>query len=229
MCNNKYAASHNVCAKKETVMLEILGLRQQELLSQLLKHKSGATVDELATKLEITRNAIRQHLAVLEKDGFVTLGTSRPTGGRPEQLYILTEAGRELFPRHYSWFAQLIVESIKQESGEKGLKQRMEAMGELVAKDLRQQQAALEGQQQKVEKLATIMKQLGYDTENAKIVNGIPVIEANNCIFHNLAIKNPEICQFDIALMSTFTDSSINHEECMASGGNVCRFKFTTK
>lgn len=210
-------------------MLEILGLRQQELLSQLLKNKGGATVDELSTKLEITRNAIRQHLAVLEKDGFVTLGASRPTGGRPEQLYILTEAGRELFPRHYTWFAQLIVESIKQESGEEGLKQRMGAMGALVAKELQQQNSALEGNQQKLEKLATIMKQLGYDTDSVKVIDGTPAIEANNCIFHNLAIKNPEICQFDIALMSTFTDSTINHEECMASGGNVCRFKFTPK
>lgn len=210
-------------------MLEILGLRQQELLGQLLKNKGGATVDELSTKLEITRNAIRQHLAVLEKDGFVTLGASRPTGGRPEQLYILTEAGKELFPRHYTWFAQLIVESIKQESGEEGLKQRMGAMGALVAKELQQQNSVPGNNQQKIEKLATIMKQLGYDTDSVKVIDGTPAIEANNCIFHNLAIKNPEICQFDIALMSTFTDSTINHEECMASGGNVCRFKFTPK
>lgn len=210
-------------------MLEILGLRQQELLNQLLKNKNGATVDELSTKLEITRNAIRQHLAVLEKDGLVTLGTSRPTGGRPEQLYILTEAGRELFPRHYTWFAQLIIESIKQESGEEALKQRMQMMGELVAKNLRQQHPALENQQQKVEQLAGIMKQLGYDADSNKPINDTPIIEANNCIFHNLAIKNPEICQFDIGLMSAFTDSSISHEECMASGGNVCRFKFTPK
>jgi len=210
-------------------MLEILGIRQQELLNQLLKNKGGLTVDELAKRLEITRNAIRQHLSALENDGLVSQGVSRPSGGRPEQLYVLTDSGKELFPRHYSWFAQLMVESIKQESGAGGLRERMDVMGTEVAQQLRQQYSGLENQQQKVEKLSEVMEQLGYNTKNVKVIDDMPMIEADNCIFHNLAIKNPEICQFDLALMSTFTDSKIDHQECMASGGNVCRFKFTPK
>ncbi len=210
-------------------MLEILGIRQQELLNQLLKNKSGLTVDELSKRLDITRNAVRQHLAALENDGLVTQGASRPSGGRPEQLYVLTDAGKELFPRHYSWFAQLMVESIKQESGAGGLRERMGVMGSEVAQQLRQQYSGLENQQQKVEKLSDVMEQLGYNTKSTKVVDGVPTIEADNCIFHNLAIKNPEICQFDLALLSTFTDSEVDHQECMASGGNVCRFKFTPK
>lgn len=210
-------------------MLSILGTRQQELLNLLLKNKGGLTVDELSKRLEITRNAVRQHLAALENDGLVTQGVTRPSGGRPEQLYVLTDAGRELFPRHYSWFAQLIVESIKQESGAEGLRERMGAMGSAVAQQLRRQHSGLENQQQKVEKLSEVMEQLGYNTKSVRVVDGVPTIEADNCIFHNLAIKNPEICQFDLALLSTFTDSKIDHQECMASGGNVCRFKFTPK
>ena len=210
-------------------MLEILGSRQQELLNQLLKNKSGLTVDELSRQLMITRNAVRQHLASLENDGLVTPGVSRPSGGRPEQLYVMTEAGKELFPRHYSWFAQLIVESIKQEAGVEGLRARMGAMGSEVAQQLRLQHAGLENQQKKVEKLSELMEQLGYSTKGNKVVDGDPVIEADNCIFHNLAIKNREVCQFDLDLLSSFTDSNVEHQECMASGGNVCRFKFTPK
>lgn len=210
-------------------MLSILGTRQQELLIMLLKNKSGLTVDELSRQLEITRNAVRQHLAALESDGLVTLGVTRPSGGRPQQLYVLTDAGKEFFPRHYSWFAQLLVESIKQASGTDGLQERMDAMGTEVAQQLLRQQAVLENPQQKVEKLSAVMEQLGYNTRRIAIANDASVIEADNCIFHNLAIKNPEICQFDLAMMSTFTDSTIDHQECMASGGNVCRFKFTPK
>lgn len=177
----------------------------------------------------ITRNAVRQHLASLENDGLVTPGVSRPSGGRPEQLYVMTEAGKELFPRHYSWFAQLIVESIKREAGVEGLRARMGAMGSEVAQQLRLQHAGLENQQKKVEKLSELMEQLGYSTKGDKVVDGDLVIEADNCIFHNLAIKNREVCQFDLDLLSSFTDSNVEHQECMASGGNVCRFKFTPK
>lgn len=210
-------------------MLEVLGIRQQELLNLLLKNKSGLTVDELSKKLEIARNAVRQHLAALENDKLVTQGASRPSGGRPEQLYVLTDAGKEIFPRHYSWFAQLIVESIKQESGVEGLQERMSSMGSNVAQQLLRQNSGLENQQQKVEKLSEVMAQLGYNAKSTVVGSGEPAIEADNCIFHNLAIKNPAICEFDLALMSTFTDSKIDHQECMANGGNVCRFKFTPK
>ena len=47
-------------------MLEILGDRQKKLLQLLLKTKSGLTVDELSGPLQITRNAVRQHLAALD-------------------------------------------------------------------------------------------------------------------------------------------------------------------
>ena len=94
-------------------MIEILGERQKQLLRLLLKDKAGLTADEISSALGITRNAVRQHLAALENDGLVTPGPTRPSGGRPRQLYALTAKGLEVFPRHYSWFAQLLVEAFR--------------------------------------------------------------------------------------------------------------------
>lgn len=210
-------------------MLAILGNRQQELLKLLLRNKRGLTVVELSQQLKITRNAVRQHVIALEKGGLVTQGKTRPSGGRPEQLYLLTDTGRELFPHHYSWFAQLVVESIKHEVGADKLRERLGGMGAEVARQLRSQHSGLESQGEKIEKLTELMEELGYDARNATVHGGAATIEADNCIFHDLAIKNPEICQFDLDLLSTFTDSKIDHEECMAKGGNVCRFRFTPK
>src|SRR5512140_3693057 len=100
-------------AGKESQMLEILSDRQKSLLKLLLRNKSGMTVDELSKELKITRNAVRQHLAALDSNGLVVQGATRPSGGRPHQLYTLTEKGNEIFPRHYTWFAQLVLESVK--------------------------------------------------------------------------------------------------------------------
>ena len=210
-------------------MLDILGTRQQELLRLLLKRKSGLTVEELSKALKVTRNAVRQHLAALENSSLVAPGGTRPSGGRPEQLYVLTEAGKELFPRHYSWFAQLVVESIKQETGAEGLRGRLEAMGAAVAQRLRNQHPGLATREQKVAKLSELMEGLGYDTRDNDGKAVATTIEADNCIFHSLAMKNPEICAFYLALVSTFTDSKVDHAECMARGGNVCRFRFLRK
>ncbi|MEN3292187.1 MAG: hypothetical protein V7642_1440 [Burkholderiales bacterium] len=206
-------------------MLESMGIRQRELLQLLLKNKSGMTADQLSEQLEITRGAVRQHLATLENDRLVAKGLTRPSGGRPEQLYVLTDKGKECFPRHYSWFAQLLIESIQQELGTEGLAERLSAMGVKVGTQLLNQHPGLESRDERVARLSGIMEQMGYDAENTSA----PVIEANNCVFHHLAMTNPEICKFDLALLSTFTNSAVDHQECMARGGHVCRFKFGAK
>jgi predicted ArsR family transcriptional regulator len=210
-------------------VLEILSDRQKKLLQLLLRKKAGLTVGELARELKITRNAVRQHLAALDRSGLVGTGATRPSGGRPQQLYLLTDKGKELFPRLYTWFAQLAVDSIAREHGAEGLGKRLDAIGSDVAKQLRAQYPALKTREQKVDKLTEVMQGLGYEARNVSAPRGAAVIEADNCVFHGLAKKNPEICRLDLALLGTFTDSRVDHQECMARGGNVCRFRFVPR
>jgi predicted ArsR family transcriptional regulator len=142
---------------------------------------------------------------------------------------VLTPAGQELFPRHYAWFAQLVVELIKRETGAEATRQRLETMGAAVARQLLSRYGGLEDPHQRVAKLAGIMEELGYDAGRVDAEDREPTIEAHNCVFHNLAMSDPDICAFDLALLSTFTDNAVDHQECMAKGGNVCRFRFLPK
>jgi predicted ArsR family transcriptional regulator len=208
-------------------MTGMFGERRKQLLRHLLRNKAGATIDELSQALGVTRTAVRQHLAALTRDALVAPGAARPTGGRPEQLFVLTEAGKEAFPRHYSWFAQLLIEAMTQEHGVAGVRTRLGRIAAAVVAQLRQRMPGLVGRRRKVEQLSALMDELGYDARTTKDVGGAPTIEADNCIFHELAMKNPEICQFDLALLSGFTGSKVELHECMARGGHVCRFRFT--
>jgi len=208
-------------------VLEVLGERQKQLMRLLLKSKSGVTIEQLSDGLAITRNAVRQHLTALQRDGLVEPAATQPSGGRPHQLYVLSNHGKEFFARHYAWLAQLLVESIRSESGEESLRTRLRTLGAGVATKLLEQHAHLNTPEQKVEKLASLMQDLGYEAKDATAADGTPVIEADNCVFHTLAMKNPEVCHFDLALLETFTGSKVDHEQCMAKGGGVCRFKFS--
>jgi predicted ArsR family transcriptional regulator len=207
-----------------------VGERQKRLLKLLRESKLGLSVDELSKGLEITRNAVRQHLVSLEVAGLVTAGATRPSGGgRPQQLYILTELAKEMSPRQYSWLAQLVIASIQREGGAENMGKRMNEIGASVAHQIRSQYPGLVTHKEKVEKLAEIMDQLGYNARNATLPGGQAVIEADNCVFHTMAKKDSEICHLDMGLMETFTDSTVEHDECMARGGNVCRFKLKSK
>jgi predicted ArsR family transcriptional regulator len=211
-------------------MSEMFGERRKQLLRYLLRNKSGASVDELAQAVGVTRTAVRQHLASLMRDGLIAPGTERASGGRPQRLFILTEEGKEAFPRHYSWFAQLLVEEITKEHGAAGLRTRLGRIAAAVVAEMRQQHSTQNASsRERIETFAGVMDELGYDARARQEPGGLPAIEADNCVFHELATRHPEICQFDLALLSGYTGNKVELSECMARGGHVCRFRFSAR
>src|SRR5687767_3343387 len=94
-----------------------LGETQRKLLGALhdAGGSAGMSVEEIADKLGITITAVRQHLVALERDGLVTRNATRASGGRPQHLFVLTERGREGFPRQYSWFSELLLKTMREE------------------------------------------------------------------------------------------------------------------
>lgn len=210
-------------------MNAVFGERRSQILRHLLRNKTGSSIDELAQSSGVTRTAVRQHLASLMRDGLVALAGARPSGGRPQQLFVLTPEGKESFPRRYSWFAQLLIEAIGQEHGAAGLRLRLARIASAVVAQLKQRTPGLSSRRQRIEKLSEVMDELGYDARTGRHVGGAPTIEADNCVFHELAMKNPAVCQFDLALLSGFSGSKVELTECMARGGQVCRFHFTPR
>jgi DeoR family transcriptional regulator, suf operon transcriptional repressor len=210
-------------------MMEAFGDRQQQLLKFLLRKKKGISIDSIAAELQITRPAIRQHLVALEGLGYVEQGELLATGGRPGQTYRLTQKGYDLFPKQYSWFSEVLLESLHSQLGNEGLGKLMEKLGEDVGI---QNQHHLPGENLKarVEQVAKLMNELAYQAETAltgkELPGSPPVIEASNCVFHALASRFPEICKFDIALLSKLTGAQVIHEQCILRGGGTCRFRF---
>jgi predicted ArsR family transcriptional regulator len=207
-------------------MLDAFGERQQALMRLLMKRKEGLTIDGLADELRITRTAVRQHLTALERTSLVERGESLPTGGRPVQVYRLTQKGVDAFPKQYSWFSEAILRAIRTEKGSGGLKKFMEKLGLTVSEGLAER---LDGKdaEARVAETVKIMNELGYDAEaSGSGGKGPPPIEARNCVYHALAARYPEVCQFDLALLGRLTDSKVIHETCIVRGGGVCRFRF---
>ncbi|MGH8463690.1 MAG: helix-turn-helix transcriptional regulator [Pseudomonas sp.] len=199
-------------------MFEGLGRTQQELLSALLHTAAGMSIEELARQLSVTRTAVRQHLAALERDGLVVRGELRATGRRPEQLHRLSPRGRELFPRHYQMLANLLIDEVASLIGHEALVALMRNLGKKMAADL---SATVLDEAQ----IASLMKDVGYEAE-VFFRSGSPAqIVAHNCVFHQLAEALPEVCELDLALKGTLCGGEVQHLECMLRGGQVCRFE----
>lgn len=206
-------------------MLQLLSDRQKQLVTMLNASRDGCAVDELATGLKITRNAVRQQLAGLERDGLATMRGTEATGGRPRELYALTDAGREIFPRHYPWFGELLLEALEDELGSPRLKDKLFALGQRVGRSLASASPTSTSRAGHAQRLAAAMEKMGYQARHVPGTRAGETIEATNCVFHRLAQRHEEVCQFDLGLMGAFADAAVTHEECMLRGGKVCRFR----
>jgi DeoR family suf operon transcriptional repressor len=210
-------------------MAEKIGSRQHQILQLLLENKAGLSIDEIATALNISRNAVQQHFAVLERDGYIQTGGLNKTAGRPVRSYVLTEAGINSFPKQYAWFSELILTDLKNEMGSEAFLRYLHKLGNNLSQSLL---SRFKGKQtdERIEELLKIMNELGFKTKNmTESDSNERTIEACNCIYHDLAQKHEEICEFDKTLMSSLLEKDIELVECMAKGGAVCRFKIINK
>jgi len=199
------------------------GDTQQRLLRQLLLAPTGCGVEELCERLRISHNAVRQHLTTLTVRGAVERVQPRPTGGRPQARYALTEAGRELFPRNYGAIAAALLGQLHARLGEAEVASLLQELGATVAAT----QPALvvgDGPDGLARALAQRLDGLGYEAVPARHGDEWQV-EAFNCVFHGLARQHPQVCKFDIAYMEAATGRRIHHMECLVRGGHACRFR----
>lgn len=200
-----------------------LGSTQQRLLRQLLMAPQGCSVEELCERLRISHNAVRQHLSALLARGHVERGQARPTGGRPQARFHLTEGGRALFPRNYGLLSTALLSMLRERYGTAELETLLQELG----RTLGSHEAAPSPQassDEVAQRLAGQLDALGYEAVAARHGQEQHV-EAFNCVFHALARSVPQVCKFDLAYMEAASGRRIHHMECIIRGGHMCRFR----
>ncbi len=203
-------------------MLNPISARQNQILKLFLTNRDGLTIDDVSQALDISRSAIQQHFAVLESNQFITPISFSKTAGRPVRVYVISERGINHFPKQYAWFSELILDELKAEMGEQKFQQFMTGLGLKLAENLLPEYVG-EPLPVRLEKLSKLMDDLGFHVSLHSNDKG-QSIEACNCIYHDIAQKHPEVCEFDKALINTLLGKKAALVECAAKGGSLCRF-----
>jgi DeoR family transcriptional regulator, suf operon transcriptional repressor len=203
------------------------GNSQQAVLNLLLEQRSGVTLDELVRGVGLSRTAVNQHLIALERDGLVRKAASRKTGGRPLHLYVLTEAGVNRFPKQYSWFSKLLLQTLRERLGEEETARYMYDLGIRMSAGLIPRLVG-KNRAERIAEIVQIMNETGFvaRTTSPSGADKLPRVECKNCVYHDLSKDYPEVCRFDIGFLSGLMGAEVEHEECMQRGGGSCRFRF---
>ena len=197
------------------------------MLNELLEHKAGVTLDELAASVGLSRTAVNQHLIALEREGYVRKASPRKTGGRPLHVYVLTEQGANRFPKQYSWFSKLLIRTLRERFGEEEASRYMYDLGVKMSADLIPRLVG-KNRVERIAEIVQIMNETGFiaRTVSPNGTDKLPRVECKNCVYHDLSKDYPEGCRFDIGFLSGLMGAEIEHQECMQRGGGACRFRF---
>lgn len=203
------------------------GDSRKQVLAHLLDRKSGSTVDEVISAVGLSRTAVNQHLMVLEREGFVRKAQSRKTGGRPVQLYVLTEDGVNLFPKKYAWFSRMLIQTLREQLGEEQLSRFMYDLGVKMSAALIPRLVG-RNRVERVDEIVAIMNETGFRAIRIapEPSEKIPRVQCTNCVYHDLAKDYPEVCRFDIGFLSGLMGADVEHLTCMQRGSTACRFRF---
>jgi predicted ArsR family transcriptional regulator len=194
---------------------------RDRILELFLKSEGPLNIQAVSKALGISRNATHQHVAAMEREGLVERGSAVPTGGRPSRGFRLSAAGKATFPRQYSLLAKQLLAELSQYLGADELNGAMQRIGRSLADSL----SSSVGRDADEALIAGLMRELGYESGVVEGADG-PEIEAHNCVFHDLAMADPSICEVDLALLRSLSGRQVDHRRCMARGEGSCRFAF---
>src|SRR6185437_12553342 len=197
----------------------LTGETTSKLLSLL--RRSRLTITALADALHLTDNAVRTHIAALERDGIVEhVGTERGTGGKPARVYGLTGEGEELFPKAYALVLGGLVEEIARVDGWERATALLRAVGQRAAPAASAASADREG---RVAAAATALRSLGGDVEVQRTERGY-TLQGYGCPLSAVTMKHPEVCALARALVEEITGQSVT-ECCERNGRPRCNFR----
>lgn len=186
----------------------------------LLRRKRH-TVDELAGELELTDNAIRAHLAALERDGLVGQGELRRGGvGKPSFTYELTPEAERLFPKAYGVLLQQLLGVLAERLPRDVVADALREVGHRVAAG----EAPAPGDLgDRVERALTLLGNMGGLAEMTEDENGY-VIEGCSCPLATVVEGHPDTCLLAESLLTDLVGAPV-HKACDPGPPPHCRFE----
>jgi DeoR family suf operon transcriptional repressor len=197
------------------------GLRGAVLVE--LKKAQRLTAKDLATRLQISLNAVRHHLKELEAQGLIEYERQHRGVGAPAFAYRLTASGEALFPRRYEATLSELLDHVVEREGRAGAVAALEARYAALTRRLQQQLAGASP----AERMAAVVRLLsddGYMAEaNASLGSGT-LIE-HNCAVQAVAARFPEICAAEARFLSAVLGAEVQRQEHILSGCSACEYR----
>ncbi len=180
--------------------------------------RSECTVQDVADEVGISPNAIRGHLAALERDGLVVQsGTRRDTGGKPARTYTVSREADEVFPKAYAFVLDRLLGVLDERIGRDAVREVLDEVGARAATPARG------SPEERVEAAAAALRGIGGKVEVGRLEDGFR-IQGFACPLSSVTRDDARVCGLAAALVQRTTGGAVR-EVCERRGRPQCAFE----
>jgi predicted ArsR family transcriptional regulator len=186
-----------------------------------LLRRGSRTIDELANALGITDNAVRIHVAALERDGVVHQRGVVPTGGKPAYSYEVVPEAERLFTKAYLPVLTQLVDVLEERLSTAELEKILTEVGRRLASE---KGSAGGSVRDRAEAAATILTELGGVVEIVEGPSGRLELRGFSCPLADAVLAQPATCRAAESLVATVVGAPVR-ERCDRRSRPRCCFE----
>jgi predicted ArsR family transcriptional regulator len=187
-----------------------------------LLRRGPRTVNDLAEVLQLTDNAVRAHLATLERDGLVAQSGTRPGFRKPNLVYELTPDAGQFFPKPYGAVLQQLLAVLSSKMSDAELEQAFEEVGRRIAANFGGSVRATD-LRERVAQAVAVLGELGGLAEIEE-TTGRLVIRGFDCPLAAAVEGHPSVCRLAEALLTELVGVPVT-EKCQHDTPPRCCFE----
>jgi predicted ArsR family transcriptional regulator len=174
-------------------------------IMELLRQRA-MTVDELASALTLSRNAVRSQLAMLERDELVEQRGSRRGTSKPARVYGVTAQAELLFSQAYIPILTHLLHVLARRLSEAEFESVMREVGRDAMAD---RAAAPHGPlRDRIATASTLLNDLGGLSEVDE-EDGLYIIRSHGCPLAAATVDHPEACSALESLLTEFVGARV--------------------
>jgi predicted ArsR family transcriptional regulator len=192
-----------------------------------LLRRGERSVEELASELEVTDNAVRAQLQTLERHGVVHQARIRREGtvGKPATMYAIAPEAEPLFSSAYAPLLAALLASLEQRLDSRELDAVFRDAGRRLAGELSVEEHGSSKQlESRVRSAAAVLASLGAEIDVERASGGGYVLRGHACPLSAAVRSQPKVCHAIEELVAGVTGATVT-ECCDRNGHAKCRFE----
>lgn len=193
---------------------------KREAILAFLKTHGQATLAEIASHLEVSKQGALRHLDMLQEDGLATVAQAEPHGrGRPENVYRLTSAAVGHFPDGHRELTTELIDFMTNEQ----LKRFFERRAARLEAEYAPRLAGLDFET-RVRELAKLATEHGHMAEVVELGDGGLAIRHCNCPIQDIAARTGLPCLNEQQMYERLLGVDVTRTTWMAENADDCTY-----